>query len=302
MGAPKTFAQSIVSIETICISDSLITMFDAFRHFILVAEHGTFTDAARAAHLSQPALSASIKKLEQDVSASLFIRNARGAELSAAGRVLLPKAREALASVKAGQLAVSELLGLSYGQVRIVAGATVCTYYLPKFIALFRKAYPKVQIALREANTTAALASVESGESDLGIVCSEIGEPWQKDELVLVTYPKGPFSPRKVKVDQAPFITFPKGSTTREILGQTFPSANVVMELSSISAIKSNLRTGIGVSLLSEYAIARDLKSRTLAIIPDPRTPIKRTLSIVHRGVKRLSPAGSAFYEILKGA
>jgi DNA-binding transcriptional LysR family regulator len=101
---------------------------------------------------------------------------------------------------------------------------------------------------------------------------------------------------------QAPFITFPKGSTTREILGQTFPSANVVMELSSISAIKSNLRTGIGVSLLSKYAIARDLKSRTLAIIPDPRTPIKRTLSIVHRGVKRLSPAGSAFYEILKGA
>jgi DNA-binding transcriptional LysR family regulator len=275
-------------------------MFDAFRHFILVVEHGTFTEAARAAHLSQPALSASIQKLERDVAASLFIRGARGAELTAAGRVLLPKAREALACVKAGTLAVSELLGLSYGQVRIVAGATVCTYYLPKFIALFRKAYPKVQISLREANTTDALASVESGESDLGIVCSEVGEPWQKDELVIVSARKGPFSPKKVKIDQAPFITFPKGSTTREILNQMFPTANVVMELSSISAIKSNLRTSIGISLLSKHAIARDLKSRTLAIIPDPRTPIRRTLSIVHRGVQKLSPAGSAFYEILK--
>lgn len=274
-------------------------MFDAFRHFLLVVEHGTFTEAAKAAHLSQPALSASIHKLEEHLGAPLFLRNPRGAELSEAGRVLEPRAKDALAAVQAGKRAVSELLGLETGTVRIVAGATVCTYYLPAFISTFRQRYPKIQIVLREATTSEALPAIDSGEFDLAIVCGEAGELWQKDDLVLVTSPRSAFAKRGANIDEAPFITFPKGSTTQALLLRTFPKAQVVMELSGIAAIIGNLRAGIGVALVSKRAIERDLKSRSLVLVRDPRLPIRRSISLVHRGTEKMPPAMRAFYALI---
>lgn len=277
-------------------------MFDAFRHFLWVAELGTFTDAAKAAHISQPALSASIQKLEAELGAQLFLRNPRGAELSEAGRLLHPKAKEALAAVEAGKRAIAELLGLATGTVRIIAGATVCTYYLPEFITAFRKRYPKIQIVLCEATTSQAVLAIESGEFDLAIVCGDAGEPWKKDELVLVTSPRSEFAKRTANIDDAPFITFPKGSTTHGLLLQAFPKAQVVMELSGISAVISNLRAGIGIALVSKRAVERDLKARTLVALKDPRTPIHRTLSLVHRGTEKMPPAMRAFYTLITNA
>lgn len=301
IGALTLSVQSIVIIRTIhfCYNEK---MFDAFRHFLLVAEHGTFTEAAKAAHLSQPALSASIHKLEAELGAPLFVRNPRGAELSEAGRMLEPKAKEALAAVEAGKRSVAELLGLETGTVRIIAGATVCTYYLPEFISTFRQRYPKIQIVLREATTSEALPAIDSGEFDLAIVCGDAGEPWQEDELVLVTSPRSAFAKRGANIDVAPFITFPKGSTTQALLLRTFPNAHVVMELSGPAAIIGNLRAGIGVALVSKRAVERDLKSRTLVLVKDRRTPIRRSISLVHRGTAKMPPAMRAFYTLLTSA
>src|SRR6185436_15585146 len=125
-------------------------VFEAFRHFALVSEHGTFTAAARHAHLTQPALTASIQRLEAQLGARLFDRGRAGATLTAAGAALLPRARAALAAVEEGRRAVAEVMGLAVGVVRVGAGATACTYYLPRTLAKFRARYPGVQISLRE--------------------------------------------------------------------------------------------------------------------------------------------------------
>src|SRR5690242_13497579 len=107
-----------------------MSMLDELQHFVLIAGHGTFTEAARQAHLSQPALSASIARLEDFVGARLFHRGAGGTRLSAAGEALLPRARAALAAVAEGKRAVGEVLGLAAGEVRLGGGATACTYFL----------------------------------------------------------------------------------------------------------------------------------------------------------------------------
>lgn len=275
---------------------------DALENFLRIVERKTFTEAARAAHLSQPALTASIQKLEAAMGARLFLRGARGAELTEAGATLLPMAREALAAVARGKRAVSELIGLERGRVRIAAGATVCTYYLPRYLAEFRKRFANVQIELREATTRVAQDAVDAGEFDFGIVCSDVGEPWKLDDLVLVTNPKGPYGRKGFKVETAPFITFPTGSTTREILLQTFPEARIVMELSGIAAVKGNVREGNGIALLSRKAIERDLRNRSFAILPHARTPIRRALTMIHRGRERFSPAAAALYALLQNA
>src|SRR5262245_57943463 len=117
-------------------------MLDELTHFVLITHQGTFTAAAAEAHLTQPALSASIARLEAAVGARLFHRGKGGTRLTAAGEALLPRARAALAAVDEGKRAVQEVLGLAAGEVRVGAGATACTYFLPPVLAAFRRAHP----------------------------------------------------------------------------------------------------------------------------------------------------------------
>ena len=98
-----------------------LSMFDSFAHLLLIVEHGTFTEAARHAHLSQPALTASIRRLEEAFGAQLLHRGRRGASLTAAAEALLPRARAALAAVAEGRRAVDEVLELRVGEVRLGA-------------------------------------------------------------------------------------------------------------------------------------------------------------------------------------
>src|SRR5688500_9815845 len=99
-------------------------MFESLRHFLLILDHGTFTEAAKRAHLSQPALTASIHRLEQDLGATLLHRGRKGAQVTAAGAELVPRARAALAAIDEARRAVREVLELDRGEVRIGAGGT----------------------------------------------------------------------------------------------------------------------------------------------------------------------------------
>lgn len=271
-------------------------MIDSLRHFVAIVESGTFTGASRKAHLSQPALTASVHRLEDAFGARLFDRGPGGATLTAAGSALLPRARAAIAAVEDGRRAVAEIMGLGAGEVRIGAGATACTYLLPPVLAAFREEHPGVRFFLQEATTDFVLAALSSGDLDLGIVTADEGEPWVEDELILVT---GRARRGRVDVRRAPFVTFAKGSTTRELLSRHFPGVDVVMELGSIAAVKGNVRAGIGVALVSRAAVAHDIAARRLCEIRDEATPIKRPLSILHRGVDRLPPAAAKLREML---
>ena len=267
-------------------------MIDALRHFLLIAEHGTFTLAARRAHLSQPALTASIQRLEQVVGARLLHRGRGGATLTAAGDALAPHARAAIAAVEDGRRAVAEIEGLRSGEVRLGAGATACTYLLPTTLAEFRRQHPGVSFLLREAPTDQVLEALEAGELDLGVVTHPSGEPWFDDHLILVAAPG-------VEARGAPFVTFSRGTTSRELLDRHFPGATVVMELGSIAGVMGNVRAGIGIALVSRHAVESDLTLGTLVEVPSSITPIVRPMAIVHRGIDRLPPAAAALRRLL---
>src|SRR5690349_22838545 len=271
-------------------------MIEALRHFTLIAENGTFTSAARHAHLSQPALTASIKKLEADVGARLFHRDRTGTSLTAAGEALLPRARAILAAVEDARRAVGEVEGIHAGEVRLGAGATACTYLLPPVLAEFRARYPGVRFLLRETMTAQVLDALGRGELDLGVVTDRGGEPWRKDELILVASPTLPLARGPLP---APFVTFGRGSTTRELLDRHFPGAEVVMELGGIAAVKGNVRAGIGIALVSRSAVETDLLQGRLVEVPHAETPVPRPLHIVHRGRDKLPPAAAALRRLL---
>lgn len=280
-------------------------MLDSLQHLLLIVEHGTFTEAARRAHLSQPALTASIRRLEEAFGATLLHRGRKGASPTAAGEALLPRARAALAAVDEGRRAVEEVLELRTGEVRMGAGATACTYMLPKEIARFRRTYPGVTYRLRETTTDEAKQAVLEGDLDLAVTSSATGaahddpawsmledELWRVDRLILVAAPDLPR-------EGASYLTFRPGSTTRELFQATFPEADVVMELGSIAAVKGHVRAGVGIALVSQDAVTDDLRRRKMVRLADPRTPVERELRLVHRGRARLAPAVAALREQL---
>jgi DNA-binding transcriptional LysR family regulator len=273
---------------------------DWLRHFVLIVEHGTFREAARHAHLSQPALTASIHRLESWAGARLLDRGRRGAAPTAAGTALLAHARAALAAVQDGRRAVAEIEGLHAGEVRIAASATACTYLLPPELAAFRRAHPSIRLLVRENTTGEALDALASGKVDVAIVTPRTrreardGAAWLKDELVLVAAPG-------VDARTAPFVTFREGATSRALLDRSFPDRSIAMELGGISAILAHMRTGVGVALVSRAAVAADVAAGRLVVVADRRTPIARELRVFHRGADRLSPAARALVGRLTG-
>ena len=267
-------------------------MEEELKHFLLIAEHGTFTEAAKRAHLSQPALSASIRRLEDDVDAKLLDRGRHGAKVTEAGRALLPHARAALAALEEGRRSVREVEGLEVGEVRIGAGATVTTYLLPKILSRFRKQHRGIKFRLREGYALDINAEVEAGNLDLGIVSGEGTEVWRTDELNVVASPKA-------QDEDLGFLTFPRGSATRYLLHKHFGEVEIVMELASIASVKGNVRAGMGMALLSRSAVRSDLKNGRLVEVKTGKRVIRRKLSLVHRGTNRLSPAASALREAL---
>jgi DNA-binding transcriptional LysR family regulator len=278
----------------------------ALHHLLLIVEHKTFTAAARAAHLSQPALSASIQRLEEEMGARLLDRGRRGASPTAAGCALLPHARATLAAFEDGRRAVQELAGLTRGEVRVGAGATVSTYMLPKLLADYRRHYPGVVIALREMSSGPLIEAIAQGELDLGIVDAPVGkttvsERWRTDEFVLVASPRYQTQNQAPRDSDAPLVTFKRGTTTRAMVDRYFPAATIVMELGSIAAAKTHVREGIGMALISRAAVTRELSRGQLVEVSHRRTPIKRRLVLTHRGVDRLPPAAAALRALLKG-
>ncbi len=170
------------------------------RQFVAIARAGHLTRAAQALGVTQPALSAMLKKLERETGAPLLHRTGRGVELTEAGRLFLEHAQDALRRADDGVRAVQELVGLQRESIRVGGGATATTYLLPGVVRDVRARYPGLRFYVREAGSSAVAAAVSNGELDLGIVTLPLAEamsaeltvtPLVEDELRLILPPSG---------------------------------------------------------------------------------------------------------------
>ena len=263
-------------------------MLEPIRHFLLIAETGTFTVAARKAHLTQPALTASIRRLEDSLNCRLFDRGRLGARLTEAGSALLPHARAAVVALDEGERAVLALDRLEAGEIRVGGGSTACSYLLPPVLSSFRRKHPGVAVRLREMPERLAVEAFDAGELDLVVATSpKRGELFRDETVILVGAPAA-------ETASLPLITFTQGSAVRELVDRHFPNHPIAMELASISTVKGSVRAGLGIALISRTAVATDLSLGRLVELRDHRTPIARPLHLLSRGVERLSAAGRA--------
>ncbi|MFM9997176.1 MAG: LysR family transcriptional regulator [Phycisphaerales bacterium] len=276
------------------------------RYFRAIAAAGHMTRAAESLGVSQPALSAVVRKLEAEVEAELLHRTGRGVALTEAGRVFLAAAEEAIRAAEAAVKGVRELVGLERGSIRVGGGATAITYLLPPVISAVRKDYPGLRFYIREAGSSAVGAAVLSGELDLGIVTLPIRMPGSgdllsiplvEDELRLIVPPRhrlaGKRSFRWTELAGESLVAFEAGTAVREVIDRALAEAGVsmvtVMELRSIESIKRMTAAGIGLGFVSRFALGE----REGLVCRGGR--LARELAIVRRRDRVPSPAVGAF-------
>jgi DNA-binding transcriptional LysR family regulator len=280
--------------------------------FVLVAELRSFAAAAALIHLSQPALTRRVQKLEETLGVPLLERTTRRVELTTVGREFLPKARRLLDELDASLLSVREIAERRVGQVSVACVPTAAYYFLPEVIRAFGEEYPNIRIRIVDEGANAVLQSVLHGEVDLGINLlggeepEIVFEPLLEDPFVLACRRDHPLADRAEVAwrDLAPyrFITVGRMSGNRLILDLGLAGLECrprwFYEVQHLSTSLGLVEAGLGVAALPRLAMPPEghavLVSRPLL---DP--VLTRTMGVIRRRTAVLSPAARQFHEML---
>jgi DNA-binding transcriptional LysR family regulator len=289
---------------------------DQVETFLAVATYGGFHRAAEALRVSQPAVSARIRALEDSLGVSLFTRGRAHLSLSPAGKALRPHAEQLLRTVGLARQAVHELQPAETGTLSIAAALSVCTYFLPDVMKDYREANPKVRVTLRSGNSAQVLKMVLDGEADIGVARS-LNHPGvetmtlRDDPLILVGHPAHPAaSKRRVRlevVESWPLIFYDRGSSDWTLTQSLFRRAgllpNVVLEVETIEAAKRMVERKLGLSFLPRIALTRELQQGKLVTIEIANAErLRRNLDVIHPRHRPLTKDAQAFLRLLQKA
>mgnify|MGYP000859953092 FL=1 len=290
---------------------------DSIRVFLMVVEKKSFSKAAKALFLTQPAVSFQIQMLEDHYGTKLFDRISRNIILTEAGELLCKYANEMNDMQGSLERDMQELNTTTVGRLRIGASATIGEYIAPSVLADFKKHYPKVSLSLEVANSDEIEIAIHDTTLDIGLVEGPpIGKelesiPFLDDELVVITSPNHPWSELDTisvfELDRYPFISREKGSGTLAEIHSYMKKAgfspnnlNIMMKLGSTKAIKTAVQNGVGFTIISRWAVKKELKNGTLAMIKLKEDKFKRQFRIVYHKKKFKTQANEEFIRFLK--
>lgn len=284
--------------------------------FSAVARHLSLTRAAAELHLSQPAVTQHIASLEQELDCRLFERHGRGVKLTVEGERLLACHRKVETALGDLRREISETRSGSRGHLSVGAGLTICIFVLPGLLSAYRRLHPGVELHVRSGRTREVLGMVLDEQIDVGLVTSPVQHrsvetiPLYQDRMVVVARPEhslarsGPVD--AVALASQRLILFERGSGFRTYLEEVFESQGVLLradfELDSIEAIKEMVLAGLGISVVPEIAVAREIAAGSLVTLPLLGFPVmERTTSLIIRRSAEPRPAAvEAFLELIR--
>lgn len=283
------------------------------RYFVSLVEHGSVHGAARANFVTAPAVSVQLKDLEDEVGAKLFVKNGRSLHLTPAGEMFLVHARDILQRVNGLSLTMQRLHNNEVGTLRIGSIDAASVYVLPKIFRMYRQRYPGVDIEVMVADSTQLLDAIVRDALEVAIVTLPVSHdeldvvPLYKDPMVVVAHPRHALARRR-SVDlatlvQSKLITYPHGSTTRQVIDQVFQheglALHAAMELSSPEAMKCLAQAGIGASILPVSMVRADIKRGSMRLLRVRGATFTRMLGLVKRKKMILSSNGRMFVTML---
>jgi DNA-binding transcriptional LysR family regulator len=282
-------------------------------YFVAVARHGSFTRAAEELWVTQSALSQQVRRLEAELGVAVLRRTPRGAELTAAGEALLPRAEAILAEVAHARADLDRHAGVTRGRVR-VAATTMDTPRLPAALAAFHREHPGLQIALRHAPAAEIATLVASGAADVGVGSPNGPAPTGVEAFALAEQPLrvmlAPDDPlaagERVAIAELrgrPFILAEPGTALRDTVMSACQAAGFspvpLFEVSDPGTVRFLAHAGLGVSVVPASWLEQPGPAVAAAALAEP-APRHRVALLVPAG--RETPAGRLLREALLGA
>ena len=284
--------------------------------FCRIIETGSFSRTAKALGLAQPTVSGHIKTLEDELGVRLFDRLGRVVEPTKAGLVLMDYAKRMIQTRDEAKLAIEEYLGIIRGQLIVGASTIPGGYLLPICVAKFNRDHTDVAISIEILDSRKVIEGVIEGDFQMGVAGARISHKHLKykkftaDELILVTAPEGALARRKKvragELKKVPMIVREEGSGTRlaaeerlREIGFNPASANVSAVLGDAQAIRSALKAGVGVSIVSRFSVEEDMERGTLREVAiEGFSCIREFYSVVNKS-RSMTPLCRSFLQFI---
>lgn len=282
--------------------------FKQLKIFSTVAEHQSYTIAAKILFLTQPAVSMQIKQLEDTVGMPLFERVGKQIALTEAGDELLHYAKSIQNQIDEATLMLGELKGVERGRLHLTMASTA-NYFAPQLIAAFKREFPRADITLDVTNRVGLVDAVEHNHTDMAIMGKPptghhlVGVPFMDNPLVVIASPSHPMVNHQpvllsTLADEA-FIVREADSGTRMATDRFFNEHNLEliagMEMNRSEAIKQAVMAELGLGIVSLHTIEMELALKRLVVLEVEDFPIKRQWHIVYREGKRFAAIPDAF-------
>jgi DNA-binding transcriptional LysR family regulator len=292
-----------------------VLSFNELRVFLAAAETENFSEAARRLGMTQPAVSQQVRSLEQRLATDLFDRSGRNVTLPAAGRTLIPLARDVMDRAVHLEESMASIEGEVVGLLKIGCSTAAGKYILPRLLAGLRAAHPRVDVVCNVTNRKTALDLLRSGEVQVAMTSlreplrSIEYRPFLTDRIVLIAPPGHPWSRRGATITVAEllrerFIVREEAAGTTEAVRTALARHDVSLEelkvnmvLGNSEAIRMAVAEGIGVAFVSGMVAAEAVMAGTVSVVPVENLDITTTLFMARATDRPATRAQSAFWE-----
>lgn len=279
------------------------------RAFASLAQTTSFTATARELHLSQSAISHSMKALEEAMGCRLLDRLGKTVVLTEAGEALLVRAQRVLEEMAAAREELHRLSKWGQSRIRIGASSTACQYVLPPVLREFQKQFPRCAISIEPEDTPEAIELLRTHRIDLAVNLEPRRDdtlnfrPLFTDELQFVISPEHAWAKAgKVTRDEIGaenYILYGKTSYTFQMIEAYFREEQIslrsMLDLGSMEAIKELVKLGLGVSILAPWTARKELEEGSLVALPLGRRKLKRRWGVLSWQGRRLNLAEETF-------
>jgi len=276
-----------------------------------VSSHLSYSRAAEALHLTQPAVSMQIKQLEESVGVPLLEQLGKKIYLTEAGKEFQRYCRNILQQIADAEAMLDEFKGMS-GKLTICVASTA-SYFTPQLLAEFCKCHPKAQVSLNVANREILLQRLANNEMDMAIMgrppegLDLDATPFMENRLVIIAPVNHPLAHESnvplARLAEETFLVREQGSGTRIAMERFFADQGTKLitgtEMSTNEAIKQAVQAGMGLGILSQHTVSLELETRRLTVLDVQNFPILRHWYVMHCKGKRLTTVAQAFKEFL---
>ncbi|WP_048439901.1 LysR family transcriptional regulator [Caenimonas sp. SL110] len=280
--------------------------------FEAVARNLSFSRAAEELHLTQPAVSIQVKKLQDHAGLPLFEQLGKKIHLTPAGAEMLHASRVIIQQFREVENTMTQFKGVSGGTLN-VAVISAGDYFFPRLLVEFASRHTGVTLNFHVCNREELLEQLADNLTDLAVMVrppldqDTVNEPFAPHPYVIVAAPNHPLAGRKripvARLAREAFVVREKGSDTSnsmiEAFGDHMAELNIAMEIRSTETIKQAVMAGMGVSFLSAHTIRREVQDGSLAVLNVQGFPMMLNWYVVHRKSKRLPPVAQAFKTFL---